>query len=74
MKFRLFSRPLLAALLGGILLAAGSACAASLATIGVTGAALANYQSPENNLSNDQRGFIVGADIPFDSKIHEVGV
>jgi iron complex outermembrane receptor protein len=41
-------------------LAAGSACAASLATIGVTGAALANYQSPENNLSNDQRGFIVG--------------
>ena len=26
----------------------------------MTGAALANYQSPENNLSNDQRGFIVG--------------
>ena len=41
-------------------LAPGSACAASLATIGVTGAALANYQSPENNLSNDQRGFVVG--------------
>jgi len=41
-------------------LAAGSTCAASLATIGVTGAALANYQSPENNLKNDQRGFVVG--------------
>ena len=41
-------------------LAPGSACAASLATIGVTGAALANYQSPENNLSNDQRPFVVG--------------
>jgi iron complex outermembrane receptor protein len=41
-------------------LAPGSACAASLATIGVAGAALAGYQSPENNLSNDQRGFIVG--------------
>jgi len=41
-------------------LAPGSACAASLATIGVTGAALANYQSPENNLVGDQRGFVVG--------------
>lgn len=41
-------------------LAPGSACAASLATIGVTGAALATYQSPENNLVGDQRGFIVG--------------
>ena len=41
-------------------LAAGSACAASLATIGITGAALANYQSPENNLTNDQRPFIIG--------------
>ncbi|HET7083351.1 MAG TPA: TonB-dependent receptor [Rhizomicrobium sp.] len=41
-------------------LAPGSTCAASLATIGVTGAALANYQSPENNLVNDQRPFIVG--------------
>jgi outer membrane receptor protein involved in Fe transport len=41
-------------------LAAGSTCAASLATIGVAGAALANYQSPQNNLTNDQRPFIVG--------------
>jgi iron complex outermembrane receptor protein len=41
-------------------LAAGSACAASLATIGITGAALAAYQSPENNLTNDQRPFIIG--------------
>ncbi|MBW8708407.1 MAG: TonB-dependent receptor [Alphaproteobacteria bacterium] len=41
-------------------LAPGSACATSLATIGVTGAALANYQSPENNLANDQRPFVVG--------------
>jgi iron complex outermembrane receptor protein len=41
-------------------LAPGSACATSLATIGVTGAALAAYQSPENNLVNDQRPFIVG--------------
>jgi outer membrane receptor protein involved in Fe transport len=41
-------------------LAPGSACATSLAGIGVTGAALAGYQSPENNLLNDQRGFIVG--------------
>ena len=41
-------------------LAAGSACAASLAAIGITGAALANYQSPENNLTNDQRPFIIG--------------
>ncbi len=41
-------------------LAAGSTCAASLATIGITGPALATYQSPENNLVNDQRPFIVG--------------
>jgi outer membrane receptor protein involved in Fe transport len=41
-------------------LAPGSTCAASLAKIGVVGAALANYQSPENNLSNDQRPFIIG--------------
>jgi outer membrane receptor protein involved in Fe transport len=41
-------------------LAPGSTCAASLATIGVVGAALANYQSPQNNLVNDQRPFIIG--------------
>jgi iron complex outermembrane receptor protein len=41
-------------------LAPGSTCAASLATIGVTGPALATYQSPENNLTNDQRPFIIG--------------
>lgn len=41
-------------------LAPGSTCAASLATIGVTGAALASYQSPQNNLTNDQRPFIIG--------------
>jgi iron complex outermembrane receptor protein len=41
-------------------LAPGSTCAASLASIGVTGAAAANYQSPENNLVDDQRGFVVG--------------
>jgi iron complex outermembrane receptor protein len=41
-------------------LAPGSACATSLATVGVTGAALAGYQSPENNLVNDQRGFVEG--------------
>lgn len=41
-------------------LAPGSTCAASLATIGVTGPALATYQSPENNLTKDQRPFIIG--------------
>jgi iron complex outermembrane recepter protein len=41
-------------------LAPGSACATSLAGIGLSPAQIATYQSPENNLSNDQRGFIVG--------------
>jgi len=41
-------------------LAAGSACYQSLTAIGLTPAQIAVYQSPENNLKNDQRGFIVG--------------
>jgi iron complex outermembrane receptor protein len=31
-----------------------------LSALGLTAAQIANYQSPENNLSNDQRGFVVG--------------
>jgi len=41
-------------------LAPGSTCATSLAAIGLTPAQIANYQSPENNISNDQRPFIIG--------------
>jgi outer membrane receptor protein involved in Fe transport len=41
-------------------LAPGSACYKSLSAIGLTPAQIATYQSPENNLKNDQRGFVVG--------------
>jgi iron complex outermembrane receptor protein len=41
-------------------LAPGSTCFASLSAIGLTPAQIATYQSPENNLSNDQRAFIIG--------------
>jgi iron complex outermembrane recepter protein len=41
-------------------LAPGSACATQLAGLGLSPAQIATYQSPQNNLSNDQRGFVVG--------------
>ncbi len=41
-------------------LAPGSACYAQLSAQGLTPTQIANYQSPENNLSNDQRGLIIG--------------
>ena len=41
-------------------LAPGSACFTQLAARGLTPAQIATYQSPENNLSADQRGLIVG--------------
>ena len=41
-------------------LAAGSACYAQLTAQGLTPSQIATYQSPENNLDNDQRGLIVG--------------
>jgi iron complex outermembrane receptor protein len=41
-------------------LAAGSACYNQLSAQGLSPAQIANYQSPENNLSNDQRGLIIG--------------
>ena len=41
-------------------LAPGSACFASLSKLGLTPAQIATYQSPENNLSSDQRGLIIG--------------
>ncbi|MBS0472962.1 MAG: TonB-dependent receptor [Proteobacteria bacterium] len=41
-------------------LAAGSTCYAALSALGLSPVQIANYQSPENNLSNDQRGLIIG--------------
>ena len=41
-------------------LAPGSACFTQLSARGLTPAQIATYQSPENNLSADQRGLIVG--------------
>jgi len=41
-------------------LAAGSPCYKQLSTLGLTPAQIAVYQSPENNLSSDQRGLIIG--------------
>ena len=41
-------------------LAPGSACYTQLTAQGLTPAQVANYQSPENNLSADQRGLIIG--------------
>jgi iron complex outermembrane receptor protein len=41
-------------------LAAGSACYAQLTAQGLSPAQIAVYQSPENNLSADQRGLVVG--------------
>lgn len=41
-------------------LAPGSACFTQLTAQGLTPAQIAAYQSPENNLKNDQRGIIIG--------------
>ena len=45
---------------GAASLAPGSACYASLLAAGVPAGNIATYQSSENNLSNDQRGLILG--------------
>jgi iron complex outermembrane receptor protein len=62
---------------GSASLAAGSACYASLAAIGLTPAQIANYQSAENNLVSDQRGLILGGNAtlkPEKSNQWNVGV
>ncbi|HEY5410896.1 MAG TPA: TonB-dependent receptor, partial [Caulobacteraceae bacterium] len=41
-------------------LAAGSACYTQLSAQGLTPAQIATYQSPENNVTNDQRALVIG--------------
>jgi iron complex outermembrane receptor protein len=41
-------------------LAPGTTCYAQLAALGYTAGQIATYQSPENSLSKDQRGFLIG--------------
>ena len=58
-------------------LAPGSACYTQLVAAGVAPGAVATYTSPENNLSNDQRGLILGGNAalqPETSRQYNVGI
>ena len=58
-------------------LAPGSACYTQLVAAGTAPGAIATYQSPENNLSNDQRGLILGGSAalqPEKSNQYNVGL
>ncbi len=46
--------------MGQASLASGSTCFAALTALGLTPAQIATYRSPQNALSNDQRGFVIG--------------
>jgi outer membrane receptor protein involved in Fe transport len=46
--------------MGKASLASGSTCYAALSKLGLSAAQIAAYQSPENNLASDQRGFVLG--------------
>ena len=62
---------------GAASLAPGSACYTSLVAAGVAPGAVATYQSSENNLSNDQRGLILGGNPnlqPEKSNQYNIGV
>jgi outer membrane receptor protein involved in Fe transport len=45
---------------GGVGTPGNTTCYNALAALGLTAAAIHTYQSPENNLSSDQRGFLIG--------------
>ena len=62
---------------GAASLAPGSACYTSLVAAGVAPGAVATYQSAENNLSNDQRGLILGGNPhlqPEKSNQYNIGI